>query len=111
MMPHLITPVIIDLVDAATALAWVVNEMEARYKRLALWGVRSVDQYNALVGSNAFSMLEKEYVSELKTALPHLVIVVSELADLWVGSTACRKSLTRLVDRAHTVGIHIAVPV
>ena len=45
-IPHLLTPVVVDPKLAANALRWAVREMEERYKTLAAFGVRNIEQYN-----------------------------------------------------------------
>src|SRR5437016_1368860 len=45
-IPHLLTPVVVDPKQAANALRWAVHEMEERYKTLASFGVRNIEQYN-----------------------------------------------------------------
>jgi S-DNA-T family DNA segregation ATPase FtsK/SpoIIIE len=50
-IPHLLTPIVTDPKEAANALRWATSEMEARYKKLALRGVRNIEHYNALVRS------------------------------------------------------------
>ena len=45
-VPHLITPVVTDPKKAIVALKWVVREMESRYKKMSLLGVRNIENYN-----------------------------------------------------------------
>ena len=45
-IPHLLTPVVTDMKDAANALNWCVFEMERRYKLMANIGVRNLNSFN-----------------------------------------------------------------
>ena len=66
-IPHLMTPVVVDPKKAANALRWAVREMEERYKTLAAFGVRNIEQYNR----NIRQMIEaKEVPQGERTAAP-----------------------------------------
>ncbi len=111
-IPHLLTPIVTDPKEAANALRWATSEMESRYKKLALRGVRNIDQYNTLVRSAAkqLSFLEAENhdQGELETTLPYLVLVIDELADLMmISSREVEESISRLAAMARAVGIHL----
>ena len=45
-IPHLLTPVVTNMNEAASALWWCVNEMERRYSLLAKFGVRNIESFN-----------------------------------------------------------------
>jgi S-DNA-T family DNA segregation ATPase FtsK/SpoIIIE len=84
--------------------------MESRYKKLALRGVRNIDQYNALLRSSGtqLSLLEKELEGEYEKPLSYLVLVIDELADLMmVSSREVEESISRLAAMARAVGIHL----
>jgi S-DNA-T family DNA segregation ATPase FtsK/SpoIIIE len=107
-IPHLLTPVVVDPKKAANALRWAVREMEERYKTLAAFGVRNIDQYNR----NVRAMIEaKEVPKEGEAAprpLPFIVVVVDELADLMmVAGNEVEESICRLAQMARAVGIHL----
>ena len=110
-IPHLLTPIVTDPKEAAAALRWATSEMETRYKKLALRGVRNIDQYNALIRSTGrqLSLLDSnEAVGELEKAIPYLLIVIDELADLMVVSLReVEESISRLAAMARAVGIHL----
>ena len=111
-IPHLLTPIVTDPKEAANALRWATSEMETRYKKLALRGVRNIDQYNTLIRSTAkqLSFLEAENhdEGELEKALPYLVLVIDELADLMmISSREVEESISRLAAMARAVGIHL----
>ena len=106
-IPHLLTPVVVDPKKAANALRWAVREMEERYKHLATFGVRNIEQYNR----NVRHMLEDKAVAEAPDApktLPVIVVVVDELADLMmVAGHEVEESICRLAQMARAVGIHL----
>jgi S-DNA-T family DNA segregation ATPase FtsK/SpoIIIE len=106
-IPHLLTPVVVDPKKAANALRWAVREMEERYKHLATFGVRNIEQYNR----NVRHMLEHKEVEDGADApklLPFIVVVVDELADLMmVAGNEVEESIARLAQMARAVGIHL----
>ncbi len=110
-IPHLLTPIVTDPKEAASALRWATSEMETRYKKLALRGVRSIDQYNTLVRSTGEAALAPRggrRAGELEKPLPYLVLVIDELADLMmVSSREVEESISRLAAMARAVGIHL----
>ncbi len=109
-IPHLLTPIVTDPNEAANALRWATSEMETRYKKLALRGVRNIDQYNKLVRSSGtqLSLLEDGTDGELEKPLSYLVLVIDELADLMmVSSREVEESISRLAAMARAVGIHL----
>ncbi|MGE0813895.1 MAG: DNA translocase FtsK [Vicinamibacterales bacterium] len=106
-IPHLLTPVVVDPKKAANALRWAVREMEERYKHLASFGVRNIEQYNR----NVRHMHEDPAAAdgaELPKTLPFIVVVVDELADLMmVAGNEVEESIARLAQMARAVGIHL----
>jgi len=106
-IPHLLTPVVVDPKKAANALRWAVREMEERYKTLAAFGVRNIDQYNR----NVRAMIEANEVpaeGDPPRPLPFIVVVVDELADLMmVAGNEVEESICRLAQMARAVGIHL----
>jgi len=100
-IPHLISPVVVEPQKAASALKWIVTEMETRYELFAASGVRDILRYNFLVG-------EKKD-SELK-ALPYVVVIIDELADLMmVAPGEVEEAICRLAQMARAAGIHLIV--
>ncbi|MFN7978044.1 MAG: DNA translocase FtsK 4TM domain-containing protein [Vicinamibacterales bacterium] len=106
-IPHLLTPVVVDPKKAANALRWAVREMEERYKHLATFGVRNIEQYNR----NVRHMMEEPGAAEdpeTPKPLPFIVVVVDELADLMmVAGNEVEESICRLAQMARAVGIHL----
>ncbi|MHB1418773.1 MAG: FtsK/SpoIIIE family DNA translocase [Bacillota bacterium] len=101
-IPHLITPVVTDPKKAATALRWMVNEMENRYEVFAAAGVKDVLRYNALKA--------RENPDLMDPALPNIVIIIDELADLMMVAPAdVEDAICRLAQMARAAGIHLVV--
>jgi DNA segregation ATPase FtsK/SpoIIIE, S-DNA-T family len=106
-IPHLLTPVVVDPKQAANALRWAVREMEERYKRLASEGVRNIEQYNRNMTQAIAEKREPKEGQEFK-ALPFIVVVIDELADLMmVAGNEVEESIARLAQMARAVGIHL----
>lgn len=97
-IPHLLAPVVVDPNRAASALAYMVQEMERRYQALSQIVARDIDSYNKKA-----SQLGLE-------PLPYIVVIIDELADLMlVCSKEVEDSIVRLAQMARAVGIHLIV--
>jgi S-DNA-T family DNA segregation ATPase FtsK/SpoIIIE len=104
-IPHLLLPVVTEPKKAAAALRWGVMEMERRYRLLADAGVRNIDQYNRNLKEGKVRAREDEDPSR---ALPYIMIVVDELADLMmVIGREIEESIARLAQKARAAGIHL----
>jgi S-DNA-T family DNA segregation ATPase FtsK/SpoIIIE len=102
-IPHLITPVVIDVKKATNALFWAVREMERRYELLSEKKSRNLRQYNQKIEKEKGS--DKDQPSE---KLPYIVIVIDELADLMLAASRnVEIALTRLAQMARAAGIHL----
>ncbi|MGB3161143.1 MAG: DNA translocase FtsK, partial [Carnobacterium sp.] len=99
-IPHLLSPVISEPKAASEALKWAVNEMEERYQKLALAGVRNIQRFNEKAEEHGDHALK----------LPYIVIVIDELADLMmVASSDVQDSIVRITQKARAAGIHLLV--
>jgi DNA segregation ATPase FtsK/SpoIIIE-like protein len=108
-IPHLLTPIVTDPKRASFALKWAVGEMENRYKHLAAFGVRNIEQYNQEICATVDHNLSQES-EDLPKQLPYIVIVIDELADLMmVSARDVEESITRLAQMARAVGIHLVL--
>ncbi|MET0623978.1 MAG: DNA translocase FtsK [Pyrinomonadaceae bacterium] len=108
-IPHLITPIVTEPKKAANALKWAVREMEQRYKKLAQWGVRNIDGYNAEV-ERRNNILDFDEEGNPHKTLPYVVIIIDELADLMMTCGAdVEEAITRLAQMARAVGIHLVL--
>jgi S-DNA-T family DNA segregation ATPase FtsK/SpoIIIE len=116
-IPHLLAPVVTDMTKAANALNWCVGEMERRYKLLSALGVRNLAGFNSKIKeaekagehvTNPFT-LTPENPESLET-LPHIVVVIDELADLMmVVGKKVEELIARLAQKARAAGIHLIV--
>jgi DNA segregation ATPase FtsK/SpoIIIE, S-DNA-T family len=108
-IPHLLTPIVTDPKRASFALKWAVGEMENRYKHLAAFGVRNIEQYNQEICATIDHNLSEDS-DDLPKQLPYIVIVIDELADLMmVSARDVEESITRLAQMARAVGIHLVL--
>jgi len=106
-IPHLLAPVVSEPRKCAAALAWVVGQMEERYKQLAKLGLREIDAYNRLALDRAQALAK--YGRELPY-MPHIVIIVDELADLMlVARNEVEENVIRLAQMSRAVGIHLII--
>jgi len=100
-IPHLLAPVVVDPKKAASALKWIVKEMENRYELFAASGVRDIERYNK------FKALET--IRETP-ALPFIVVIIDELADLMmVAAGEVEEAICRLAQMARAAGIHLVI--
>ncbi|MBM4084878.1 MAG: DNA translocase FtsK [Planctomycetes bacterium] len=110
-IPHLLSPVVTDMKKAAAVLDWAVNKMDERYSLLARAGVRNISGYNKLGEEGIRKRLMPEEDADLADVpfrMPHVVIVVDELADLMmVASKEVEGAVTRLSQKSRAVGIHL----
>jgi S-DNA-T family DNA segregation ATPase FtsK/SpoIIIE len=97
-LPHLLGNVEVELERIAVVLRWVTHEMDRRYKLLSEAGARHLDDYNRSLRRGQGE------------ALPYIVVVVDELADLMMLAAAeTEQAVTRLAQMARAVGIHLVV--
>lgn len=94
-IPHLMTPVIVEVEKILASLNWAMDEMDRRYKTFSERGVRNIDSYNELAGFQA---------------LPYIVIFIDELADLMAfAPVEVEDAIARLAQMARATGIHLVV--
>jgi len=113
-IPHLLTPVINEPEKTISALKWAVNEMERRYKLLAENKFRDIATYNKMIQSGAKKIIvaDEDGVPQEHHdgAMPYIVIVIDELADLMmVASRDVEALIVRLAQKARAVGIHLVL--
>ena len=108
-IPHLVDKVVVDPKDAARRLQRVVLHMEERYKLFAHVGARNLQSYNRKMA------LEPPAEDAMgpgvhRGALPLLVVVIDELADLMLTAQGdVENAIMRLAQMARAVGIHLIV--
>ena len=120
-IPHLLTPVITDMNDAASGLRWCVGEMERRYKLMAELGVRNIGGFNRKIteaienGDPITDPLfqydaESEFIEEIPTLekLPYIVVVIDEFADMMmIVGKKVEQLIARIAQKARAAGIHL----
>lgn len=133
-IPHMLLPVVTDMKKAAIALRWVVDEMERRYTLFAQTGSRNIISYNERVAralqdgvplkgyngpvrtkQNGTTMdvsknpdAAQSADTTRPTALPYIVVVVDEFADLMmVAGKEVEAAVARLAQKARAAGIHV----
>jgi S-DNA-T family DNA segregation ATPase FtsK/SpoIIIE len=123
-IPHLLTPVITDMKEAANGLRWCVAEMERRYRLMASLGVRNLAGFNRKVGdaikagnpiADPLWNPDVEYVAGEEQApapplepLPSIVVVIDEFADMMmIVGKKVEELIARIAQKARAAGIHL----
>jgi S-DNA-T family DNA segregation ATPase FtsK/SpoIIIE len=105
-IPHLLTPVITDPKKAIFSLKWAAKEMERRYNILEAERVRDIDSYHTTI----YEPAKKKGASEMPEALPYIIIVIDELADIMHSyPRELEASIVRLAQMSRAVGIHLVL--
>jgi len=106
-IPHLLTPVIVDPKKAILALRWAIKEMERRYEVLEGFKLRDISSYH----QNIFNKAKKKKDVEEKDfpeAMPYIVIVIDELADIMQQyPKELESGIVSIAQKARAVGIHL----
>ncbi len=112
-VPHLMCPIVTDVLRAEKILAWAVTKMDERYEQMAEAGVRNIAGYNALGPDELYRRFAPQNEAEkarITTHLPYIVIIIDELADLMMtAGKEVEHHLSRLAQKSRAVGIHIIV--
>ena len=113
-IPHLLTPVINDPEKTISALKWAVNEMERRYKLLAEEKIRDIKSYNQRLRQRGRKISVEDEDGNIQQheegAMPYIVIVIDELADLMmIAARDVEALIVRLAQKARAVGIHLVL--
>ncbi|QUE31657.1 DNA translocase FtsK 4TM domain-containing protein [Francisella philomiragia] len=119
-IPHLLTPVVTDMTEAANSLRWCVKEMERRYALMSAAGVRNIALLNDKIEQaekagrplkdTMFIKMNPERAHEapLLTKMPYIVVVADEFADMiMVVGKKVEELIARLAQKARAAGIHI----
>lgn len=118
-IPHLLTPVVTDMKEAASALRWCVEEMERRYRLMAALGVRHLVGFNTKIEE---ALAKGEVITDplwkpidgmseqapVLTKLPYIVVIIDELADMMmVVGKKVEQLIARIAQKARASGIHL----
>lgn len=96
-IPHLLYPVVVDPKVALRTLTWTAQEMERRYEYLSANGLRDIGEFHSNHPENG-------------SAMPYIVVVIDELADLMMSAPAEMEAvIIRIAQKARAVGIHLVV--
>ncbi|MDO9227479.1 MAG: DNA translocase FtsK 4TM domain-containing protein [Pseudomonadota bacterium] len=116
-IPHLLAPVVTDMKLAASALNWCVGEMDKRYRLMSTFGVRNIAGFNhklkeaekaGMPLTNPFSITPEN--PERLSALPYIVVLIDELADLMmVAGKKVEELIARLAQKARAAGMHLVL--
>ncbi len=122
-IPHLLTPVVTDMKDAANALRWCIAEMDRRYRLMSLLGVRNIGGYQrkVKVAIDAGEPIldptftpppledeDKPVEHPTLTSLPYIVVIIDELADMMmIVGKKVEEIIARLAQKARASGIHM----
>ena len=126
-IPHLLTPVITDMKDAASGLRWCVGEMERRYKLMAALGVRNIAGYNRKIedaeksgnplidplwtfdpSTMSWDSEEEPPEAPMLSSLPYIVVVIDEFADMMmIVGKKVEQLIARIAQKARAAGIHL----
>ncbi|WP_439544988.1 DNA translocase FtsK 4TM domain-containing protein [Sandarakinorhabdus sp.] len=126
-IPHLLAPVVTEPSKAVRALKWAVEQMEDRYRKMSELNVRSLASFNQKVKEARAA--GKPFIRRVQTgwdpetempiieeevlefeAMPLVVVVVDELADLMItAGKEVEVLIQRLAQKARAAGIHLIV--
>jgi len=112
-LPHLMCPVVNDMRKAEAILEWLVEKMDERYRMLSEADARNITAYNALSREQIIERFEPagpEEEAKLTFHMPHICVIVDELADLMmVAAKEVETHVTRLSQKSRAVGIHLVM--
>ncbi len=104
-LPHLLTPVIVEVNKTINALRWCLNEMDRRFEILNKSGKRDISSFN--ISANGSGGDSRHNVAD---KMPHIVFVIDELADLMVAAGRdIEAGVIRLAQMSRAVGIHLVL--
>jgi len=112
-VPHLMCPIVTEIKRAEQILEWATVKMDERYALLAETKVKNITEYNSLSVEELLARLEpgtSEEEAQIPKRLPHIVIVIDELADLMM--TAAKEIeawVVRLAQKSRAIGIHLVL--
>ncbi len=119
-IPHLLTPVVTDMKEAASALRWCVGEMDRRYRLMSALGVRNLAGFNAKITEAAakgeplsdplWKPIDSLDEAPILQTLPYIVVIIDELADMMmVVGKKVEQLIARIAQKARAAGIHLVL--
>jgi S-DNA-T family DNA segregation ATPase FtsK/SpoIIIE len=109
-IPHLACPVITEMNRAAAILDWAVRKMEERYEIFREADVRDIANFNRLTEEEKrerFQPTNDLEDAKIPKALPYIVFIIDELADLMMTNKEVEQAIVRIAQKARAVGIHL----
>ncbi len=113
-IPHLLTPVVTDMKEAAQALRWCVAEMDRRYRLMSALGVRNLAGYNRRIEAGGVKdplwPAESGVEAPDLLHLPYIVVVIDEFADMMmIVGKKVEQLIARIAQKARAAGIHLVL--
>ena len=113
-IPHLLTPVVTDMREAAQALRWCVTEMDRRYRLMSALGVRNLAGYNRRIEAGDVAdplwPADSGVDAPILTHLPFIVVVIDEFADMMmIVGKKVEQLIARIAQKARAAGIHLVL--
>jgi len=98
-IPHLLSPVVVEMDRVVGALQWMTREMDSRYHKFAEVGARNITDYNSRLATQGNG-----------PKMGYIVVVIDELADLMmIAPDESERTITRLAQLARATGIHLVI--
>jgi len=112
-IPHLMCPIVTETKRAVKILEWATVKMDERYSLLAEARVKNISDYNKLGTEKIierFNPISPEEEAKIPKKIPHIVIVIDELADLMMTAAKEIESyIVRLAQKSRAIGIHLVI--
>jgi len=112
-IPHLMCPTVTEMRRAEQILEWAMEKMDERYELLAEAKVRNIASYNKLTPEELierFNPSTQEEEAQIPKMLPHIIVIIDELADLMMTSAKEVESfIVRIAQKSRAVGIHLVL--
>ena len=112
-IPHLMSPIVTEMRRAEQILEWATQKMDERYELLAEAQVRNIASYNLLSQEELFERFNPstpEEEAKIPKKLPHIVIIIDELADLMMTSAKeVEAYIVRIAQKSRAIGIHLVL--
>jgi S-DNA-T family DNA segregation ATPase FtsK/SpoIIIE len=112
-IPHLMCPIVTEMRRAEQILEWAMQKMDERYELLAEAQVRNIASYNLLSQEELiqrFNPSSPEEEAQIPKKLPHIVVIIDELADLMMTSAKEVESyIVRIAQKSRAIGIHLVL--